>query len=277
MKVSPVLSHPEEPPESCFTTSLLILWFEALCSQSCKVFQCHTNHTSCFIYGADTIIWALCAHHSVPNLTFSLPLHFASTHLPLLSQHLTQFSRQTLSFLHLFCASHLFICLSVLFASLSSAPLHCSVCNHICITSCQFDRIHASIFCLLRRKWDWGFLSYLNHVSGGKVYYCMTHHHGYIKDCKECPWNMALSWTLHGVFVADARLGHTHTNARHTPSFLSHSHTELHHSGGEIAAVTPWSYCSLAMLSCPWTAQHHAGCQLAHMNGEMWGGMIEKN
>lgn len=54
-------------------------------------------------------------------------------------------------------ASLSFICLSFLFAPPSRAPLHWAACNHICTTSCQFDRIHASVFCHLRRKRDWSF------------------------------------------------------------------------------------------------------------------------
>lgn len=92
------------------------------------------------------------AHFSFPFLTSSpfSPLHFCSSLLP--------------------CASLSFICLSFLFALLSSsAPLHWAACNRICTTSCQFDRIHASVFRHLRRKRDWSFLSYLSHVSEGRI------------------------------------------------------------------------------------------------------------
>lgn len=69
----------------------------------------------------------------------------------------------------LLCAFFSFICLSFFFAPLSSARVHWAACNHICTTSCQFDRIHASVFCHLCRKRDWSLLSYLSHISVGRT------------------------------------------------------------------------------------------------------------
>lgn len=90
------------------------------------------------------------------------------------------FSFLLISFFHFFsplhsCPSLLlraffsFICLRFLLAPLSSACVHRAACNHICTTSCQFDRIHASVFCHLCRKRDWGLLSYLSHISVGRT------------------------------------------------------------------------------------------------------------
>ena len=61
-------------------------------------------------------------------------------------------------------------------------------------------------------------------------------------------------------------LSHTHT---HTHTFLHN--VELHYSSSVISAVTLRSYCSLAMLSCPWTTKPHTACQLAHTDGEKEG------
>lgn len=69
----------------------------------------------------------------------------------------------------LLCAFFSFICLSFFFAPLSSARVHWAACNHICTTSCQSDRIHASVFCHLCRKRDWSLLSYLSHISVGRT------------------------------------------------------------------------------------------------------------
>lgn len=98
---------------------------------------------------------------NIPSVSLSLSLwgpHFFSFFSPL----------HSCSSL-LLCACFSIICLSFLFAPLSSAPVHWAACNHICTTSCQFDRIHASVFCHLRRKRDWSPLSYLSHISVGRI------------------------------------------------------------------------------------------------------------
>lgn len=73
-----------------------------------------------------------------------------------------------LSSISLLLPSHLFALVSSL-PALSSASLQWAACNHVCTTSCQFDRIHAPVFCHLRRKRDWSFLTYLSHISGGRI------------------------------------------------------------------------------------------------------------
>lgn len=100
-------------------------------------------------------------------LSYCFPISWLASHSP--SSFLLLFSSLHSSSSLLLCASLSFICLSFLFAPLPSAPLHWAACNHICTTSCQFDRIHASVFCHLRRKRDWSFLSYLSHISGGRI------------------------------------------------------------------------------------------------------------
>lgn len=118
---------------------------------------------SCFLFPQLSFPFALC-------LT-PLPL------LPVFSSIAFQFLGFLLicflhfySFLHLFLSflSHLFPLVSSLLV-LSSAPLHWVACNHVCTTSCQFERIHAPVFCHLRKKRDWSFLSYLSHISGGRI------------------------------------------------------------------------------------------------------------
>lgn len=90
--------------------------------------------------------------------------------------------------------------------------------------------------------------------------------------------DMVYSWLI---LLVAAGLVHMHaytpTPITYSPLPLQHAHThihilphnvELHYTSSVISAVMLRSYCSLAMLSCPWTTQPHIACQLAHTDRE---------
>lgn len=49
---------------------------------------------------------------------------------------------------------------------------------------------------------------------------------------------------------------------------ISHAQRAATLLSSVISAAKPRSYCSLAMLNCPWMAQPHAAFQLAHSDSE---------
>lgn len=171
---------PWEPWER-LAASRPLLWFHALmlfALSGANCFGVAQKHPSCFIHNDDAIVqqhpWCMlrlsCGtflYHPplllwVPALLPFPPFVFPpALHPPLLSSFL---SPVFCAFLPIYS-----IYFSFILAPLSTAPLHWAACNHICTTSCQFDRIRVSFFCHLRRRWDWSFVSYLSRISGGRI------------------------------------------------------------------------------------------------------------